>query len=131
MGGRGFADVDKGTTTTVPLALFRALIVRITAGRHFRLSIPSDGSELTSHTSPRLIAVPSGLFLTANAVSYQSFPPLAHFRIQSGIPLNLKGKKIQRIVVFGQRLFDQLRHKSASLPGGTAFLNRVARESGI
>lgn len=66
MGGRGFAEVDKGTTTKVPLALFRALIVRITPGRHFRISIPSDGSKLTHHTSSRRIATPSGLFLTAS-----------------------------------------------------------------
>ena len=32
IGGRGFADVDNGTTTTVPLARFKALTVRITAG---------------------------------------------------------------------------------------------------
>lgn len=94
MGGRGFADVDNGTTATVPLALFRALTVRITAGRHFWISIPSDGSRLTHHTSPRRIGAPSGLFLTANAVSNQSFTPLAHFRVQRGIPLNLKRKEV-------------------------------------
>ena len=121
MGGRGFADVDNGTTTTVPLALFSALTVRITAGRHFWISIPSDGSKLTHHISPRRIGTPSGFFLTANAVSDQPFTPLAHFRVQHGVPLNLKGKKVQKYQYLGLWLFVAI-----PLPGTGAWTGSLA-----
>lgn len=94
MGGRGFAVVDNGTTTTVPLALFRALTVRITAGRHFWISMPSGGSKLTHQTSPRRIGTPPGFSLTANTVSNQAFTPFAHFRIQRGVPFHLQRKLV-------------------------------------
>ena len=118
IGGRGFADVDNGTTTTVPLARFKALTVRITAGRHFWISMPSDGSKLTHQTSPRRILSSPGIFSTANAVSNQPLTPFTHFRVQRGVPFDLQRKAIQRIIVFWQSLLHQLRHKRAALSGG-------------
>ena len=130
IGGRGFADVDSGTTTTVPLALFKALTVRITAGRHFWISMPSDGSKLTHQTSPRRTLSSLGIFSTANAVSNQPFTPFTHFRVQRGVPFDLQRKAIQRIVVFWQSLLHQLRHKRTALSGGN-HLPEPARGSGI
>lgn len=52
MGGRGFADVDNGSTTTVPLALFKALTVKMTAGRHFWISIPSEARRTAYCKAP-------------------------------------------------------------------------------
>lgn len=40
IGGRGVAELESGTTTTVRRARFRALTVNITAGRVFWISLP-------------------------------------------------------------------------------------------
>lgn len=56
MGGLGVGPVERGITTTVRLARFRASAVRTTAGRVFRISLPRAGSRLTHHMSPRRIA---------------------------------------------------------------------------
>src|ERR1019366_7447115 len=44
-----------GTTTTRARLRFAASLLRITAGRVLRISLPTAGSNSTHHTSPRFI----------------------------------------------------------------------------
>lgn len=127
MGGRGFADVERGTATTVPLALLSALTVRITAGRHFCISMPCDGSKFTHQTSPRCITRFLHINIRANAVRKKTFTPFPHFSVKRCILLNCEGSEIKRVFFQRESLLQQFRYKIAPLSGWNGLLEPLRK----
>jgi hypothetical protein len=128
MGGRGFADVESGATTTVPLALFRALAVRITAVRHFCISLPCDGSKLTHQTSPRSIVDSAIRFINpANTVRDKSFTPFKHFSVKRLVLFDCKSGEIKRVFFHRKGFFQQSGYKIAPLPGRNGLLEPLRK----
>jgi hypothetical protein len=84
---------------------------------------------LTHQTSPRRIRFPF-IVSAANTVRDKSLAPFPHFGIQRGVLLDLKSDAVQRVVLFGQSLFQQASHKRAPLPGGNRLLEAFSKPIG-
>ena len=111
IGGRGVAAVERGTTTTVLLALFMALIVRITAGRSFCISLPCAGSKLTHQTSPRCISISTHIHILADTIGNTGVMPFFHFGIERLVLFHRKGGNIVWVFRQRKRIFQRLGQK--------------------
>jgi hypothetical protein len=76
---------------------------------------------LTHQTSPRRIRFPF-IFNATDTVRDKSLAPFPHFGVQRGVLLDLKGDAVQRVILFGQSLFQQASHKRTPLSGGNRLL---------